>query len=793
MKFTLSWLKRFLDTEASIETISNTLTMIGLEVEEIEDKSNELSPFEVAQIIETNPHPNADKLKICKVKTADSILQIVCGAVNATPDIKVVLAKVGTLIPNGNFKIKAATIRGVDSCGMLCSAEELGLAKHSDGIIELDTIAKVGDSILSYLGVDDPVFNINITPNRADALGVYGIARDLAAAGIGTLKDLTLPVIIESFSTNYTLSVENTDICPLFAIREIKGLKNQPSPKWLSNLLESVGIGSISAIVDVTNYIAYSFGQPMHAYDASKIDQGLIVKTLSETINLQALNDKEYELTTEDIVIQDHKKTHCLAGIIGSSHSLCTFDTDTILLEAAIFDANYISHTGRRLMIETDSRYRFERNVDQNFTLTALDFASQLITEICGGQTSKVQYIGNNNIPLRIIDFPKDFFHAKTNIALSNDQILTILTNLGFSCVDKGEFINIQIPSWRYDVTIKEDIVEEIVRIHGYDHIPQNSLPANNVPTTIPFTHKRASEIKRLLALSGYHEVVTWSFMDTKKAMHFSQLKDELTLQNPISADLGYMRPSILPNLLQICHNNLNRSLSNLSFFEVGPIFRDTSSIAINNAAGVKIGQIFEKNSHTPTRDYDVFDIKADIATILEYSGIDIDKCQIMQSAPNYYHPTRSASISLGKNILGYFGQIHPQILELYKIEVGVVAFELNMDLLPIPKKKFGKKTAYSISNYQMVKRDYAFVVDQSLPALDLLKFIKNVDPKLVKNVDLFDIYVGEKIDPGKKSLALSLSIQDNYKTLAEHDLLDLNNKIINGAKQRFNATLRNA
>jgi len=793
MRFTLSWLKQFLDTNASLEQIAQTLTMSGLEVEDIEDKAQDLASFEVAQILETTAHPDADKLQVCKVRTKLGIVQIVCGAANARAGIKVVLAKVGTLIPNGNFKIKESKIRGVNSSGMLCSYEELGLGRDSDGIIELDEDAIIGSSVASYLGADDPVIHINITPNRADALGIYGIARDLAASGIGRLKMLEIPAIKESFDTSYSLTVRDNKACPLFALREIKGLENKESPLWLKNLLENIGIGSISALVDVTNYISYSFGQPMHAYDASKIDGGLTIDTSILEGAFIALNGKEYAVKNGDIVINDGKVIHCLAGIIGGQNSSCSESTTNILLEAASFSADYVAKTGRRIMVDTDSRYRFERNVDREFTLKALDLATQLIMDICGGVASKVKALGSSVLPVRKIDFSPDFLSSKTGINLDANKISSILQKLGFLCVDEKKSISITIPSWRYDVSIKEDIVEEIVRIYGYDNIPEITLPFVNTSRIIPSDQRRLSDIKRLLARCGYTEVVTWSFLDSNKAQYFAPIKEELTLQNPISSDLDYMRPSILPNLLGICRNNLNRSFHNISLFEVGPIFQDTSDRVINNACAIRTGHTASKNSHGERRVYDIFDIKADMAIILDSIGLDIDKCQIRDSAPSYYHPTRCGSLCLGKNILAYFGQVHPMILKKFDIEPDIFAFELNINELPFSKERYGKRSEYITSDYQMITRDYAFIVDQSLPVADLLNFIRGVDKKLVRAVELFDIYSGEKIEAGKKSVALSVNIQDDSKTLTETDIIEINKKIIKGIEQKFNAILRDS
>ncbi|NRB10699.1 MAG: phenylalanine--tRNA ligase subunit beta [Rickettsiaceae bacterium] len=794
MRFTLSWLKKFLDTDASLEKIAHTLTHIGLEVEDIDDKASQLGSFEVAEIIEAKQHPNADKLKLCMVKTKDETLQIVCGAPNARAGIKVVLAKIGTIIPNGNFKIKRSKIRDVESCGMMCSANELGIGDDHDRIIELPSEAVIGEPFSKYFGFNDPVIHINITPNRADGLGVYGIARDLAAAGIGTLKELKIPDVIGDFKPNIALSVKDSLACPLFAIREITGLSNKQSPDWLKNLLENIGLGSISAIVDVTNYIAYSFGQPMHAYDADKLTGKLQVELLSEATTFKALNDKEYRLEAGDLIIKDEKSLQCAAGIIGGDNSACSDSTKTIILEAACFNAENIAKTGRRLAVDTDSRYRFERNVDREFTLKALDYATSLILSIVGGKASEVSYVGNSKLPSRKIEFPVSYLLQKAGFTLPGEDICNLLSRLGFACEIKKDVIHITIPSWRYDVTIKEDIVEEILRIHGYDKIPETPLPIVNIKSkTTPKEQRKLNDIRRQLAASSYTEVVTWSFMSSKDAELFSKpLKEELTLQNPITNELDYMRPTIIANLLKIAVNNINRSFKDLAFFEIGPIFHDVNDERnINSIAAIRIGNLSEKNCHDQSRLVDVFDVKEDLENILQCNGLAIDKCQIDNNVPSYYHPTKSAILKLGKKIIAVFGELHPIILQKFDLDVRVIAFEINVDNLPVSKDKFGMKPEYIASDYQSIVRDYAFVIDKSMSVGDLLSFIRNVDKQKIKKVSLFDVYTGDKIEADKKSVALSVQIQDNHKTLTESDIETINKAIISGIEQKFSGILR--
>jgi phenylalanyl-tRNA synthetase beta chain len=791
MRFTLSWLKRFLDTDASLEKITHTLTHIGLEVEEIKDRREELSNFTVAEIVEASQHPDANKLKICTVHTGSEVLQIVCGASNARAGIKVVLAKIGTIIPNGNFAIKKSAIRGVESHGMLCSAEELNINAQENGIIELPIEAICGEPFAKYFGLNDPVIYINVTPNRADALGVFGIAMDLAAAGVGQLKQLTTPEIVGKFDSIKKLSNQDYSICPLFAIREIRNISNLKTPEWLVNLLENIGIGSISPVVDVTNYISYSFGQPMHAYDAKKIGNNLIVETAKISAKFKALNDKEYNILPSDLIIRDEEQIHCLAGIIGGKESCCDADTSNIILEAASFSADKVMSTGRRLMIETDSRHRFERNVNREGTLLALDVATEMIISICGGEASNIIFEGDLKLPERSIEFPVDFFAAKTGLQLGADVICSILEKLGFVCNLSDQIINLIVPAARYDISIKEDVVEEIARIYGYDKVPEIELPKAEISKIIPREHRRMSDCKRLLATIGYTEVLTWSFMDSKHAGLFTELNEELYLQNPISSDLDYMRPSILPNLLKIAKNNINRSIRDLSLFEIGPIFINAADeTVLTSVACIRTGMTGEKNVHENIRPYDIFDIKADLANLLEICGLSLDRLQLT-APPNYYHPTRSATLSLGKNIVGHFGQIHPSILKKFDIDYDVMVFELDLSGLPFGKEKYAKRSEFTASDYQATVRDYAFVVSKNQAVGEMLSYIRNIDKKLIKAVNLFDIYEGDKIADDKKSVALSVQIQHDSQNLTEEMLDKLHQSIINGVVQKFAGTLR--
>ena len=817
MKFTLSWLKQFLDTSASVTEIAESLTAIGLEVEEIIDKAADLQKFEVAYIVSTRPHPSADKLKICEVETKNGNLQIVCGASNARTGIKVVLANIGVEIPNGKFKIKESNIRGEKSCGMLCSEEELLLASESEGIMELPKDAVIGKSFTKCYGLDDPVFVINVTPNHGDALGVYGIARDLAAKGIGTLKELEIPAVKSTFNSKIKLNIKDKEACPLFTFREIRNLKNKPSPDWLQKLLKNIGVKPISSVVDVTNYMSYSFGQPMHAYDADKLRGDVSVSRHCEEHNFDAisgqqnkiaaaalqprndenvkgfhaLNDKKYLLNESDLVVKDKNGVQALAGIIGGNSSSCNSNTTNILLEAACFNAKMVAASGRRLQIDTDSRYRFERNIDRNFTEKALYIATDLILSICdGGEVSEMVLSGEKEPIKKSLDFPIDYLEKITGIKLNIKEIGAILNKLGFVTDVKNEVIKVTPPSWRHDINILEDLVEEITRIYGYDKIENIKLPELEQDNSRLRGHKRISSFKRILASKGYDEVVTNSFMNSRDAKLFAELKDELFLLNPISVEDDYMRPTIVPNLLDIVRKNLARSIKDMAFFEVGPNFLDLNNEATYLTA-ILTGSYNNKNPHSMGRSYDIFDLKSDLETIFDYAGLSIEKCIVSNQATLYYHPTRSVNLALGKNLLGSFGQVHPKILKHYDIKEEVFAFELNIANLPISKAKFGKRDEFIISDYQANFRDYAFVVDENQPVGEIISYINNFNKKLVKSVILFDIYSGDKLLSGKKSIAIRVGLQADDRTLNEDDLNLFSKDLIAVIEQKFQGTLR--
>ena len=780
MKFTLSLLKTFLKTDASLDQITNALTAIGLEVENVVDKRVEFEHFRVAEILEATPHPNADKLKVCKVLSTEGELQIVCGAPNARAGIKVILAKIGSLIPNGNFQIKAAAIRGVSSNGMLCSAEELMIGPGDGGIVELPNHAIVGEEFTKYYGLDDPVIEISVTPNRGDCLGVYYIAKELAAKGLGEFN--------YHFNESKGVGIDGgSEACPIFASIEINNIKNQPSPEWLQILLKNIGQTSISAVVDITNYMCISFARPMHAYDKDKLSGDLKIEFAKTGERFAALNNKEYALSSEDLVIRDSNHIQSLAGIIGGSLSSCDEMTTNITLEAAIFDPILIARTGRRHRIDTESRHRLERGVDPELLVPVLNLAATMITEMCGGERSEILVRGNISSTKKTITFDPKEMQRVVGFSLPREKVTTILRQLDFNVEDCGNVMELTIPSHRHDINIQEDVVEEIIRIHGLEHIPLTPLPDRHISRVLTTTQRRSFDIRRILASVGYDELVTWSFMDHRRAKMFSNIRSDLQLQNPISQELDYMRPSIIPNILGSMEKNLARSMANLAFFETGPIFGDTETLSV---AAAKIGNIRNKNPHDSEREVDVFDIKGDVELILQEMGIKLEKCAFVD-APSYYHPHRSASISLGKNILGHFGEIHPNVLELYDITKRIVAFEINIDTVPVSKLKYGYKDSVHYSDYQTVTRDFAFIVDIDTPTGPMISYIQNIDKTLIREVHLFDVYSGVNITQGKKSLGFSALFQANDHTMNDEEIQALSTKIVEGMRSKYLATIR--
>lgn len=767
MKFTYNWLKDHLDTTATPEQIADKLTAIGLEVDDFTDLGKKYAPFIIAEIKEAVKHPNADKLRVCTVNNGKEDLQIVCGAPNARAGIKVILAPIGAMIPNGNFQIKKSKIRDVESNGMLCSAAELELSGDAEGIVELPSEAPVGSSYAEYAKLNDSLYEINITPNRADCLGIHGIARDLAAAGMGKLK----PLDNAKGEPHVALSPIKVSSPSYYVGCYIKNVSNGQSCNENKQFLTSVGQTPISQLVDITNISTIELGRPLHVYDADRIKGNITVRHAKKGEKINALNNKTYELDGE-LIVADDSGPIALAGVIGNVETSVDDRTKNVFLEVAYFDPNEVAKTGRKHQIDSDARYRFERGVDPDFLEAGANIAVATISKSCGGVASTFVTAGEKPKWQREIEF--DFNKVKTfgGIDIPKTEAEKILTSLGFK-ISGGK---ITPPSWRGDISGAADIVEEILRIHGYDKVPTQPIPLKGIGIGVK------NPARQVLSARGLIEAVTYSFMKPELATKFGGGKKELQLQNPISVELSEMRPSILPNLLEAVAKNANRGFKNLGLFEIGPIFSDKEQIVI---AGLRSGKNADRNIYGDSRNVDVFDAKADLLAAL--SSLDAPGGQIQAQAPDYYHPGKSGGVYLGKTCLGYFGEIHPKILKAFDITGPVAAFEIFRDNIPASKKKYKK---LEVSDFQNVSRDFAFLIDKDVSADDLLASVRKSDP-LISTAEVFDIYTGDKIASGKKSVALSIDINPKDKTLTDKDIEAISSKVIENIQKKFAAELR--
>lgn len=801
MKITISWLKEYLDTNASNQEIIDQLSMLGLVVDDVIDRSIGLEGFTIAHVLEAAKHPEADKLSVCKVNTGKEILQIVCGGVNVHSDMKVVLAPIGSTIPSNGMKIKLGTIRGIESQGMLCSATELCVDEPAieKGILELPQDAPVGVLYSKYAGLDDLILDIEITPNRGDCFGIYGIARDLAAAGLGALKPIVKPEIQRSVQNPIQIHIENesSHICSYFTGVYIKGVKNGPSPAWMQKKLLAVGLRPISALVDITNYISQAFGRPMHVFDADTLKGDLHVRQAKPGEKVKALNDTEYELDPSVTVVADDQEAHSIAGIIGGLHSGCTYSTKNVLVECAMFDAIYIALTGRKLNLITDARQRFERGVDVNMIEIAQDMAAQFILDHCGGEFSSMTETGNPKQVKSSIEFRVHKVKELIGVEVPADTCRSILESLGMKIADQGETWTVEAPSWRHDIAIEADLIEEVIRVHGYDHIPTTRLPFSNMTEeyeSYPGSRVRQKwgwQIRRALCARGLNEAMSLSFLDEDTALMFGGGNPALKLVNPISQELSHMRPSLLPNLIQAIQRNHDRGRNNVCLFEMGKQFSGiTKQEEMVVACGVRSGKSGPRNWADSIRDADVFDAKADAMAAMKVCGVDTANLTILTPGPAHYHPGRSGYFTLGpKNKLAAFGEIHPKILADMQIDPQIVGFEVYIDQIPIAKSN--KKPVLELSPYQAVERDFAFIVDKSVLAQDLLSAVKRSDKDLITDVRLFDVYEGKNVDSSKKSLAVSVRLEPKEATLTEEQLTAISAKIVQQVKTSTGGELR--
>jgi phenylalanyl-tRNA synthetase beta chain len=806
MKFTLSWLKDHLETSETLDTISETLTRVGLEVEAVEDKAKALSAFTIAYVIEAKQHPNADRLRVCMVDTGSGEpVQVVCGAPNARTGMKSVFSPPGTYIPGKDITLGKGVIRGVESNGMLCSAAELQLSEDHDGIIDLPQDAPVGQPYAAYAGFDDAMIEIAVTPNRADALGVSGVARDLAAAGLGTLKTPSIAPVRGSFpcpvDVKLDFAPEDKKLCPAFALRLVRGVKNGPSPEWLQARLRAIGLRPINALVDITNFMTYDRSRPLHVFDAAKVHGDLTVRRARASEQILALDGKTYTLTDEQVVIADAEGVESLAGIMGGEASGCDENTVDVLVESALWDPLNIARSGRALGITSDARYRFERGVDPDFTRPGLDLATQMIIELCGGEASEMVFAGELPESAGAIDFPWSEVKRLTGLDLPQVEMKLALTSLGFHVSGAGERVKVAAPSWRADVEGKADLVEEILRIAGLDRVEPAPLPrikGEVIKPVLTVLQKRTRQSKRLLASRGLVEAVTWSFISHEAAKLFGGGSRKLVLANPIAADLSDMRPSLLPGLIRAGQANADRGFGDVALFEVGQVFQsDEPEGQLIAAAGLRRGtaRLEGAGRHWDgaAKPVDAFDAKADVMALLAGLGVPVGGLQIVAGGPSWAHPGRSGTLQFGpKGVIGAFGELHPRVLKALDVKGPLVAFEIHLDALPLPKFKPTKvKPKLALSDFQPLTRDFAFIVDKTVAAGDMAKTAQNADRNLIAETSVFDIYEGAGVEPGKKSVALAVTLQPVEKTLTEAEIEAVAAKIVAEMAKRYKAALR--
>ncbi|MGN6573880.1 MAG: phenylalanine--tRNA ligase subunit beta [Pseudolabrys sp.] len=801
MKFTLSWLKDHLETSAPLAEIVDKLTMIGLEVERVEDKAKEYAPFKVVQIIEAVQHPNADRLRVCKVDNGTGApLQIVCGAPNARAGLKTVLGLPGTYIPAKDITLSVGKIRGVESQGMMISGAEIGFNEDHSGIIEMPEDAPIGTPFAEVLGLSEPVIEINLTPNRPDCTGVNGIARDLGATLIGDYKENAPKRIEGKFPCPVSVKIDAPELCPAFALRLVRGVKNGPSPEWLQKRLTAIGLRPINALVDITNFLTYDRGRPLHVFDARKVKGNLTVRRAQNGEQLLALDGRTYTLDNAMCVIADERAVESLAGIMGGEESGCDENTTDVLIESALWSELNIAQTGRKLGINTDARYRFERGVDPNFTVPGLDLATQLVLDFCGGEPSQVFLAGDPTPKEKVIDFPLSELPRLSGLKLSINDVRRILEKLGFFVAGQGERVKVAVPSWRPDVHGRADIVEEIVRIVGVDQVQPAQFPRGDaarkpVLTTI---QSRTRKAKRALAARGLVEAVTWSFVSKREAELFGGGQPELALANPIAAELSDMRPSLLPGLIMAAQRNADRGIGDVALFEVGQIFKGdkpedqfTAATGLRRALAKPDGA--GRDWSRASAPVDAFDAKADAWAVLAAAGAPMAALQIVAGGPAWLHPGRSGTIQMGpKNVIGWFGELHPRMLAALKAEGPLVAFEVLLETIPEPKAKPTRaKPMIELSAFQPVERDFAFIVDRKVKAGDIVRTAQNADKKLITNVSVFDVYEGKGIDPDKKSVAIAVTIQPRDKTMTDAEIEALAAKIVADVVKRTGGVLR--
>jgi phenylalanyl-tRNA synthetase beta chain len=800
VKFTLRWLKEHLDTDEPLPVIVDKLALIGVEVENVEDKAAQLKPLVIAKVLSAEKHPNADRLRVCMVDIgAGAPVQVVCGAPNARAGMKAVFAPPGTYIPGKKITLGIGKIRDVESRGMLISGAEIEVSDDADGIIDLPADAPVGKSYVEWAGLADPVIEINLTPNRPDCTGVSGIARDLGAASLGTFKDRPPKPVKGSFPCPVKVTIESPELCPAFGLRLVRGVKNGPSPDWLQKRLIAIGLRPINALVDITNFITFDRARPLHVFDAKKVRGNLTVRRAKNGETLLALDGKTYTLDAAMCVIADEKGVESLSGIMGGEATGCSETTTDVLIESALWDELNIAQTGRKLGINSDARYRFERGVDYAFMVPGLELATQMVLDLCGGEASETVVAGDPTPKEKVIDFPLSELPRLAGLKLPLNDVRRTLEKLGFFAAGQGEKVKVAVPSWRPDVHGRADIVEEVVRIVGVDKVPSTPFAREHArkPVLTPIQN-RTRKAKRALAARGLTEAVTWSFVSHREAESFGGGQPALTLANPIAAELSDMRPSLIPGLAMAAQKNADRGYPDVALFEVGQIFKgDKPEDQLTAATGVRRALArpdgIGRHWSSANKPVDAFDVKADAFAVLAAAGSPMQALQVVPGGPAWFHPGRSGTIQIGpQNVLGQFGELHPRVLAALKAEGPLVAFEVILEKIPEPKAKPTRaKPLLELSPFQPVERDFAFVVAATVKAADLVRAAQNADKKLITNVSVFDVYEGKGIEPGKKSIAIAVTMQPREKTMTDAEIDALGQKIVAEVSKRTGGVLR--
>ena len=795
----LSWLKNHLATKANLNQIVKRLTEIGLEVENIKSSNDNLDNFIICKIVKSQKHPNADRLILCDVDVGTgNIVKVVCGAQNARDGLFAVYAPPGTFIPKTKMKLKVAKIRGIESNGMLCSGYELDQSSNKEGIIELNKKEKnIGDKYFKSGG--EKTMDISITPNRPDCLGVRGIARDLASSGLGQLKKQLSIKINQKFKQPIKVSIgkEKDQGCAIFGSVYIRNVQNKESPNWLKNKIISLGLKPISAIVDATNYVMFDLNRPLHAYDADKINKEIIVRNSKKGESFEALDNKKYTLQNNMCAISDKSGVLGLGGIIGGTRSGTEFSTKNILLESAYFYPSSVRKTAKILNIDTDARYRFERGIDPNSIQLGLELGMCMILDLCGGEASKLSIVGKLKDKGEIIDLEAEKFSKVIGFSITSSEIQKILSALGCSLKMGKKNIKVLPPSWRPDLKEDIDLIEELARIKGYDKIPIINPEKENIKDTLNYKQKLFHFSQRSVASKGFTEAVTWSFTDSRVDNLFSELKTEIKLSNPISSDLDVLRSSLYSNLMLGAKKNIHRNFEDLMLFEVGPVFKGSKPGEQSTMiSAIKTGKYSRKNWIEKERNFDIFDIKNDVLRTLNEIGLDNLKIVVSNRTKKWYHPGRSGLLSLGSTNgpeLAYFGEIHPLIIKKLDLRTdNVLGFEIFLDNIPEPRKKIREaKPQFVVSDYQKVVRDFAFVIDEKHSSNEVINLVQKIDKELIKNVKIFDIYQGENIGSGKKSIAFSVTLEPKDKTLSDNDIEQISKKIILTVQESTGATLR--